>query len=34
LLLPLALPFGFDQMEWVLPASRCHKRANIAKNKP
>src|SRR5947208_458457 len=32
LLIPMALPLGFDEMEWILAASTCHKGGNIAEN--
>ena len=31
LLIPVSLPLGFDQVKWILTASRCHRRGNIAK---
>ena len=31
-LIPLALPFGLNQMKRILPSSGCHKPGNIAEN--
>jgi hypothetical protein len=32
LLVPMPLPPGFDQVKWILSASRCHERGNIAES--